>query len=218
MDEWAKVVIYPLGLVGFALLLLYRVHAAADKRRQSGQEPRPARILTSAAVISLLCGLTLAFLELRTSPASAQERRARHEAANTTEEPLTHSARVTSRPEPPTAHQSTSAGRYTPENNDSGSNESDGDETQTTRVRHASVREAMSDLQDNSEEREAQQQLRNLISSAMQRQEATTSRVCQTAVGRCTFAMPSYVGSVCTCIVPNAFGYPVHYPGAFIAQ
>jgi hypothetical protein len=52
MSSWAKIVIYPLGLAGFALLLLYRFSQTASV---------PTWVLPVGTFIALLGGLFLAY-------------------------------------------------------------------------------------------------------------------------------------------------------------
>ena len=60
MEEWAKVVIYPLGLAAFALFLVY---LAWRQQPDSGFR----RVLMAMAVLALVAGLGLAFWQDRNS-------------------------------------------------------------------------------------------------------------------------------------------------------
>ena len=62
MDEWAKVVVYPLGFCGFSLFLLWRIHVHTTKTGKA-----PPFYLPLLAGVSLFAGLGLAFLQLSTS-------------------------------------------------------------------------------------------------------------------------------------------------------
>jgi hypothetical protein len=64
MTEWTKVVIYPLGLCGFALYLLYMIYIRREKRRARGEAVSVPVFLYGLAGISLIAGLTLAFFQL----------------------------------------------------------------------------------------------------------------------------------------------------------
>jgi hypothetical protein len=63
MAEWAKVVIYPLGLCGFALYLLYMIHIGREKQRARGVAMSTPVFLYGLAGMSLVAGLVLAFVQ-----------------------------------------------------------------------------------------------------------------------------------------------------------
>jgi len=54
MPHWTKVVVYPLGLAGFSLLILYRFSERAEL---------PTWIMPAAALVALVGGLFLAYVD-----------------------------------------------------------------------------------------------------------------------------------------------------------
>ena len=70
MGAWTKVLTHPLGLAGFALYLVFRI-LAYTKRRD--ERRWLARSFAAAAVLTLIAGLGLAYLQVPRAPSSSQQ-------------------------------------------------------------------------------------------------------------------------------------------------
>jgi hypothetical protein len=67
VNEWAKAVVHPLGLAGFALFLLFLL---LSKTRKPDDQRLLSRVFLIAALASLVGGLGLSYLQVGRAPAA----------------------------------------------------------------------------------------------------------------------------------------------------